>query len=578
MLQRNIAGEHFIGFSKRFDSKTATDLAQRIRNHGRNARIIDSAGKKRIYLGNRRYKKRFKDIRGESPFDPKFGNVDGARTSGGRRTVAPDVMGSYDPGNLIRTRQYIDWKNNAYKNSPDLRYVAIGVAQLENKKFPDGRLYQTPTTKQPYLLSIGLVPSNIATMHLASLGFDVSNGPIKEWYSQDKNLRDETWHQTNLSNFEYHLNDQGLKPATKREMMEDFMYPAKPGNAYDDDGIIQKYSYVPVYKIGPSDIASKEDALEIDKGFSELFDFDEGQRLRRLSDFLPLIHFYMTDMEIEDWVSNVNARAKGITYDRNRSQNQSYMPREKSLYREPMEDIFLESLKPDYEKVLDRNADSVNRLITDDFTYDFINLQRGGWGTERNSDRRDPFEQYVFLPYFNPQSIPYDGGFRPEKNIPWPSRKMTDEQWNEWITGSEWWANKIDNAEIAYDLYQQMEGRGAWPDSERNLLRSPWTPAGSVVDSMREMPVLDMGEATNNDMNDVIKAKRLVDKISMAMSEFPITYSRSDGSGATVDIFGSWTSPSEWTAMPSPAWSEFVTPGEPLPRLPSKADLMRALD
>ena len=563
-MKRNIAGENFIGFSKRFDAKTASNLAQRIRNQGRNARVIESKGQKRIYLGNRRYRKRFRDIRGDFPFDPRFGNVEGSARSRGRRTVAPDAMGSYDPGNKIRVKEYIDWKNNAYKNSPDLRYVAIGVAQLENRRDPNtGMIGQIPTTKQPYLLSIGLVPSNIATMHLASLGFDISNGPIKEWYDEDKNLRDESWHQSNLKNFEYHLNDQGLKPTSKKEMFDDFMIIGKEGYAYDSDEVMQKYSYVPVYKIGPSDIASKDEALEIDKGFSELFDFDEGQRLRRLSDFMPLIHFYMTEFEIEDWVSNVNARAKGITYDRNRSQSQSYMPREKSLYREPMEDIFLESLKPDYEKVLTKETwDAVNRSITDDFTYDFINLQRAGWGTEREGYRRDPYEEFVFLPYFNPKAIPYEGGQRPERIMPTRPGKMTDQEWFDWMAGSEWWQNKIDNAEIAMTAFEEWRGNND----------------GSVIDFMREMPQLDMGEVGNNDMQEIIKAKILVDKIALAMNEFPITYSISDGTGAPVDIFGSWSQDSGWVPRPAPTWSSLPSNGESLPTLPSKADLMRALD
>ncbi len=541
MLRRNIDGQRFVGIQQRFDLSSAEKIASKIRSNGYNARVFNSKGKKRIYVGNtkapRRFLRRFDEIRGPNSEPTGTGRMPWSPLG---KTTRPDRFGSYDGINTAKAIEYVNWKTNAYKNSPDLRYVVVGVNQYT--KNPADPL--TPTgapairlNDRPYLLSIGLVPSSVALLQLKSLGFEIGpNSPIAKWYNEDRRLRDESWHSNNLRNISYHLENQMKTTRNVAEtlaMTKDKAWGSYLGN------IEQQYWYEPVYKIGPSDIAGNPlaggDFQEYPKeGFSPLFTLDPTFRAQRLSDFLPDIHFYMDDNEIEEWISKVNSRSMGQNYDRDATEG--YLPNEKSLYREPNEDIALPSFKPNYQKLFDRGYEG-SRMIFDDFTYDFLNLQRAQWGNSKTEDWRDPYKPFNFLPYFS-KELELNETTQYEN---WPNgidtlnqkevRKSFPSMWLDW------------NLEVQQTLESYARFRDKDFEKSTDFIMPSFE--NEKLDRLLEMvPRLSMGE--ENNPNVLQRAKDTIDEISDSIDNNKILINLRDGDGSPTNISGNWSEPSPW--------------------------------
>tara|TARA_B110000858_G_scaffold194341_1_gene248566 strand:+ start:6422 stop:8158 length:1737 start_codon:yes stop_codon:yes gene_type:complete len=455
LLQRNISGERFIGINQRLNPQIADKLAIAVRERGYNARVISSKEKKRLYIGNARpYKKKRGRI---TDLTKEFRRVE---NSSKMKTVSPSKLGQYDRVTIQRDDEYARWKSNTFRRNPNLRYVALGA-----KDGPPSQSYQAgigygeraESTERPYLLALGLMPSNVALLYLAELGAPIGPGTdIYDWYQTDRRNLGEEWHRGNMRQIEWHIS-QKYRSSTS---MDDLY------NSLTFDG------YNIGYKISGSDLEiNTDDAIDmtndreryleqVDGGYeklvsgyldeslfsfeggSNIFDLDYRKRAIRLSDWLPDVGLYLNEMEIRgllnkakyrmseqpDFSPNAKQWADGSSFYTNLDRRDmvgvnNTMPNSGGIVipplvtdvrRNPTKTMYMSDDQPNYQEILDQSPtmDSLNgfgREMYNDFTYDWHNLQKQQWGGDWGARRG--VEKAKLLPYAKPSLLTsiYDG-------------------------------------------------------------------------------------------------------------------------------------------------------------------------
>lgn len=509
MLERNISGERFIGMNQRLDENIANQLANIVRQRGYNARVINSKNQKRLYIGNPRtyYKKqgRITDLTARSNMGENYSAM---------KTVAPSNLGSYDRAQIKRDEEYVLWKTNTYRRNPNLRYIALGA--VDRAEFP------RTSTSRPYLLALGLMPSNVALLYLAELGAPIGPGTdIYSWYNTDRRNLGEEWHRGNMRQISWHL-DQKYRTSYGMSDLYDSL---------NFDG------YAIGYKISGSDLEintddgidmenSKQRILEQDEqlkekylsgyvdpslfsfeGGSTLFDMDFRKRALRLSDWLPDVELYLNQMEIRDLIKETSSKMQGVDV---RVDGNSIPPLAVDARRSPTKSIYLSDDQPDYEAVLNpytepafTNQTRFGREVYNDFTYDWLNLQRQQWG---GGEAGRGVEQSKLLPYARPSLLT-------------AIREGT--------------------------LGEKIESLDWLPEVENSL------------DLLRRINILNVAQVEANSADEIKNAKSIVDDAMALVSNYTVLTNQRLGEGAGLNWPGALNNPFD---TPSSGW-EFTKRG-----------------
>jgi hypothetical protein len=425
LLQRNISGERFIGINQRLEPQVASQLAKVVRARGYNARVIDSKSKKRLYIGNSRpypkRKGRISDLAKES-----LNPVNASKM----RSLAPSNLGVYELSTIQRDNEYARWKLNTYRRNPNLRYVALGAERQPSER--------------PYLLALGLMPSNVALLYLAELGAPIGPGTdIFSWYQSDRRNFGEDWHKANMRQIQWHISQKYRSPSSMDDLYNSLSFEGyKIGYKISDsdleintdDAFDQARERERVFEVQP-ELRDKLLSGYLDssafafEGGSTLFDLDFRKRSQRLSDWLPDVELYLNEIEIRDLLQKAKYKMQGVP----QRNDVSLPPLMNDIRRNPTKSMYLADDQPNYDKITNNgllqpefepsrtnwaetrqnttpSQETVREMIAsqrskemyNDFTYDWVNLQKQQWG---GGEAGRGVEQAKLLPYAHPQLL-----------------------------------------------------------------------------------------------------------------------------------------------------------------------------